>query len=272
MIVIINELANKELSDFCEFRSDVIGYSGATYDQLVGLKSEQCVKNLVDYVTTGEYNINNKYVSFIGNVGYFYDRYNDKYRYINLAGSAAGLRAYTNNARNYWFASAGLNMGVINGAVKLAFNPNQGQRDLLYKNNINCVCSFPGQGIVLWGQKTMSRKPSAFDRVNVRMLFNYLERSIGKMSKYVLFEQNDAQTRNMFVSIVKPLFDQVKAGRGLTEYAIVCNDSNNTPLVVANNQLVATFLIKPTYVTEFITLNFVAVGPTISFSEAIGMV
>jgi hypothetical protein len=104
------------------------------------------------------------------------------------------------------------------------------------------------------------------------MLFNYLERSIGKMSKYVLFEQNDAQTRNMFVSIVKPLFDQVKAGRGITEYAIVCNDSNNTPLVVANNQFVATFLIKPTYVAEFITLNFVAVGASINFSEAIGMV
>ena len=131
-------------------------------------------------------------------------------------------------------------MGQIYNVTKLAFNPNTGQRDLLYKNSVNPIVSFPGLGTVLWGQKTLSRKPSAFDRVDTRMLFNYLERSISKSSRYVLFEKNDASTRNMFVSMVKPLFEFVKSGRGIEDYKVVCDETNNTALVRSNNQFIVT--------------------------------
>ncbi|QQV87912.1 hypothetical protein [Campylobacter phage CJLB-7] len=271
-IVIANEMANKECADFCVTRGDVIGYGGVPFSEVVGLKAEDCVKNLLEYRSTGEMNIDNKYFSFIGNYGYIYDKYNDKYRWINLAGATAGLRAYTNQARQPWFAAAGLNQGQYLDIIKLAFNPNNGQRDLLYKSAINPVVSFPSLGICLWGQKTCTQKPSAFDRVNVRMLFNYLERNIANSARYVVFEQNDTHTQNMFVSMCSPLLTQVQAGRGIDAFKIVCDDSNNTPLVKSNNQFIASFMIKPTYAIEFITLNFVAVGATISFEEAIGSI
>lgn len=142
----------------------------------------------------------------------------------------------------------------------------------MYKSAINPVVSFPSLGICLWGQKTCTQKPSAFDRVNVRMLFNYLERNISNSARYIVFEQNDTHTQNMFVSMCAPLLTQVQAGRGIDDFKIVCDDSNNTPLVKSNNQFIASFLIKPTYAIEFITLNFVAVGATISFDEAIGSI
>jgi phage tail sheath protein FI len=201
---------------------------------------------------------------------YIYDRYNDKYRYVNSAGQCAGLRAKTNNDRAQWFASAGLNQGILKGVTKLAQNFSQGQRDLLYKNAVNTIVSFPGQGICLWGNKTATQKPSAFDRVNVRGLFNYAERAISKMSKYVLFEQNSDTTRNMFISTTKPFFDRIKAGQGIDDFLIVCDESNNTPIVRQNNQFIGDFYIKPTYAIEFIQLRFTAVGASISFSQVVG--
>ena len=271
-IVIANELAHAEVVDFCVKRADVIGIVGAKFEDVVGLKAEKAVANLVTYVNSGELNKSTSYATFIGNYKYMYDKYSDKYRWVNIAADIAGLRAKVSNDLNPWFASAGLNQGQLLGTVKLAFNPNNGQRDLMYKNNINPVVSFPGSGVVLWGQKTLSRKPSAFDRVNVRMLFNYMERAIAKMSKYVLFEQNDATTRNLFISTVKPFFERAQAGRGLEAFVAVCDESNNTAIVRQNNQFIADFYIKPTYVAEFITLNFVAVGASISFSEVVGKV
>lgn len=271
-IIIANEKCIRAVADFCKLRGDVIGYGSATYDQLVGFKADKCVSNLIEYRQKGDLNIDNKYFSFIGNYGYIYDKYNDKYRWISLAGSSAGLRAATNSQRYPWFASAGLNQGQYVDILKLAFSPNQGQRDLLYKNSINPVVSFPAQGICLWGQKTCTSKPSAFDRVNVRMLFNYLERNIAKSARYILFEQNTTTTQNMFVSMTTPLLDYCKAASGIDAFKVVCDDSNNTPLVKSNNQFVASFLIKPTYAIEYINLNFVALGATISFEEAAGSI
>jgi phage tail sheath protein FI len=266
-IVIIPE-GNTDVAQFCADRADVIGYIGADYNDVVGVTSTQAVTNLVTAMTS-TYNFNNKYISYIGNYINIYDRYNDKYRWINVAGQVAGLRAKTNNDRAQWFASAGLNQGILKGVTKLAQNFSQGQRDLLYKNAINTVVSFAGQGIALWGQKTATTKPSSFDRVNVRGLFNYAERAITKMSKYVLFEQNSDTTRNMFVSTVKPFFDRIKAGEGVEDYLIVCDTSNNTAIVRQNNQFVADFYIKPMYAIEFISLRFTAVGASINFSEVV---
>ena len=274
-IVIGNELCAKQCADFCKERGDVIGFIGSTFDLTVvgGVNpSHKIVNNLVDDRQKGIMNIDNKYVTYIGNYGKIYDKYNDKYRWINLAGNCAGLRAGTNEARQPWFAAAGLNQGQLVDIIALAFNPNQGQRDLLYKNAINPVVSFPSQGICLFGQKTLTQKPSAFDRVNVRMLFNYLERNIANSARYILFEQNDVYTQNQFKSMTEPLLAQVKAKRGIDAFKVICDDTNNTPLVKSNNQFVASFLIKPTYAIEFITLNFAAVGATISFEEATGMI
>ena len=142
----------------------------------------------------------------------------------------------------------------------------------MYKNAINPIVSFPSQGICLFGQKTCTQKPSAFDRVNVRMLFNYLERNIANSARYILFEQNDSHTQNMFKSMTEPVLAQVKARRGLDDYKVVCDDTNNTPLVKSNNQFVASILLKPTYSIEFLQLNFVCIGASISFEEAIGSI
>lgn len=264
-IVIIPE-DNYDVAQFCLDRSDVIGYVGAGYDKVVGIVSSQAVSNLnADIVKWTD----NKYISYIGNYAYIYDRYTDKYRWINLAGATAGLRAATNNNRYPWFASAGLNQGRYKGIRKFAQNFTQGQRDLLYKNAINSAVTFPNQGNVLWGQKVATIKPSALDRVNVRMLFNYAERAITKMSKYVLFEQNTDTTRNLFVSTVKPFFDRIKATQGLEDFMIVCDTTNNTAIVRQNNQFVADFYLKPAYAIEFITLRFTAVGASVSFSDVV---
>ena len=161
-----------------------------------------------------------------------------------------------------------LDRGQIKNAQKIAFNPNSGQRDFLYKNKINPVVSFPGQGnAIVWGQKTLLSRSSSFDRINVRGLFNTLERNIAKMAKHYLFEFNDAFTRNRFVGAIKPFMDSVQAGRGVYDYYIRCDETNNTPQVIDSNSFVASIAIKPTRVAEFITLNFIAVGTSVSFSE-----
>lgn len=199
-------------------------------------------------------------------------RYNDKNRWVNMAGASAGLRAQTSNNQEVWFSEAGLNRGQYKDVVKLAQNFNVGQRDLLYKNNINAVVNFPGLGVCLWGQRTTLKKQSSFRNVNVRMLFSYMERSISKSSRYVLFEDNSATTRNLFVSMIKPFMERVKAGRGLEDYLVVCDESNNTPIVRQNNGFICDIFVKPMYSIEFITLRFTAVGASISFSEVVGQV
>lgn len=196
-------------------------------------------------------------------------RYNDKNRWVNIAGDIAGLRAQTSMNRASWWASAGLERGQIKNVKKLAFNPKKSHRDLLYKNGINPIVSFPGQGVVMWGQKTLLDKASSFDRVNVRGLFNTLERSLSKMAKYQVMEFNDNFTRNRIISMIKPFLSSVQAGRGIQDFLVVCDTTNNTADVISRNQLVVDVYIKPTYVAEFIHLKFTNAG-TNSFSEVIG--
>jgi hypothetical protein len=197
---------------------------------------------------------------------YLFDRYNNTYRWVPLNGDIAGLCVYTDTQNNPWFSPAGLNRGNIKNVIKLAFNPTQGNRDSLYQVAVNPVASFPGQGTVLFGDKTLQSQPSAFDRINVRRLFIVLEQAIAKAAQYSLFEFNDAFTQAQFVALVTPFLRQVQSQRGITSFQVVCDSTNNTPSVVNNNQFVGDIYIQPARSINFIQLNFVAVGTGVNFS------
>lgn len=210
------------------------------------------------------------YAFMDGNWKYQFDPYNNVYRWVPLNGDIAGLCVATDFSRDPWYSPAGLNRGQINNVVKLAWNPTQADRDTLYTNSINPVVSFPGDGVVLYGDKTLLAKPSAFDRINVRRLFIVLEKSIKRAARYSLFEFNDAFTRAQFVSIVEPFLRDVQGRRGIYDFRVVCDTTNNTPQVIDSNQFVGDIYIKPARSINFIQLNFVAVGTGVSFSEIVG--
>jgi len=201
---------------------------------------------------------------------YMYDKYNDVYRYVPLNGDIAGLCARTDSIADPWFSPGGFNRGQIRGAVKLAFNPNQTQRDELYKSRVNPCVSFPGQGTVLFGDKTAQSKPSAFDRINVRRLFIVLEKACSTAAKFQLFEFNDEFSRANFRNLVEPFLRDVQGRRGLTDFSVVCDDSNNTSDVIGRNEFRADIFIKPARSINFIQLNFVATRTGIAFSEVAG--
>ena len=201
---------------------------------------------------------------------YQYDRYNDTYRWVPLNGDMAGLAARTDYTNDAWWSPAGFNRGQIKNVVKLAINPTKTDRDTLYKNGVNPIVSFPGQGTVLYGDKTLQAKPSAFDRINVRRLFIVLEKAIATAAKYQLFEFNDAFTRAQFKNIVEPFLRDVKGRRGVTDFKVVCDESNNTPAVIDGNEFVGDIYIKPTRSINFINLNFIATRTGVDFSTVGG--
>ena len=198
---------------------------------------------------------------------YQYDRYNDKYRYVPLNGDVAGLAARTDYIADPWFSPAGYNRGVIKNVVKLAFSPTKTDRDDLYKKGINPVVTFPGQGTLLFGDKTLLARPSAFDRINVRRLFIVLEKAISTASKFQLFEFNDPFTRAQFRNLVEPFLRDVQGRRGITDFRVICDDTNNPGSVVDRNEFVADIFIKPARAINFIQLNFVATRSGVSFEE-----
>ena len=201
---------------------------------------------------------------------YQYDKYNDVYRWIPLNGDIAGLCVRTDNTRDPWFSPAGFNRGQIKNVVKLAYNPNQANRDQLYKNGVNPVVTFPGQGTVLYGDKTMLAAPSAFDRINVRRLFIVLEKAIATAAKFALFEFNDDFTRAAFRNLVEPYLRDVQGRRGIYDFRVVCDATNNTPQVIDANQFRGDIYIKPARSINFIQLNFVAVRTGVEFDEIVG--
>lgn len=198
---------------------------------------------------------------------YQYDRYNDVYRWVPLNGDIAGLCARTDYTNDPWWSPGGLNRGQIKNVVRLSCNPNQTMRDNLYRNSINPVVTFPGQGTVLFGDKTLLSKPSAFDRINVRRLFIVLEKAIATAAKYQLFEFNDAFTRAQFKNLIEPFLRDVQGRRGITDFLVKCDESNNTGEVIDRNEFVADIFVKPTRSINFITLNFVAARSSINFTE-----
>ena len=201
---------------------------------------------------------------------YMYDKYNDVYRYVPLNGDTAGLCARTDSVADAWYSPGGFNRGQIRGAVKLAFNPNQTQRDELYKSRVNPVVAFPGQGTVLFGDKTAQSKPSAFDRINVRRLFIVLEKTVSTAAKFQLFEFNDEFSRANFRNLVEPFLRDVQGRRGITDFQVVCDASNNTGDVVDRNEFRADIFVKPNRSINFIQLNFVATRSGVAFSEVAG--
>ena len=201
---------------------------------------------------------------------YQYDKYNDTYRWIPLNGDIAGLSARADLERDPWFSPAGVNRGVLKNVIKLAWNPTKAERDDLYLKQINPVVSFPGEGAMLYGDKTMLARPSAFDRINVRRLFIVIEKAIARAARSTMFEFNDQFTRSQFVSLIEPYLRDVQGRRGITDFRVVCDESNNTPEVIDRNEFVGDIYVKPARSINFIQLNFVAVRTGVAFNEIVG--
>ena len=223
-----------------------------------------------DVITWADQLTSSSYAVIDSTALYVYDKYNDVYRWIAASGAVAGLCAGTDNTADPWFSPAGLNRGQLLGVTKVAFNPKKADRDDLYKARVNPIVSFPGEGTVLFGDKTALAKPSAFDRINVRRLFIVLEKAVATASKFQLFEFNDEFTRAQFRNLVEPFLRDVKGRRGITDFLVVCDETNNTGQVIDTNQFVADIYIKPARSINFITLNFVATRTGVEFSEIVG--
>ena len=210
------------------------------------------------------------YASCDSSAVYVYDKYNDVYRYIGASGHMAGLCANTDSVADSWFSPAGVNRGQLLGVTKLAFNPKKADRDTLYKARVNPLVSLPGQGTLLFGDKTLLSRPSAFDRINVRRLFIALEKAISTAAKAQLFEFNDEFTRAQFRNLVEPFLRDVKGRRGLSDFQVICDTTNNTSAVIDSNKFVADIFIKPSRSINFISLNFIATRSGVEFSEIAG--
>jgi phage tail sheath protein FI len=203
---------------------------------------------------------------------YRYDRYNDTYCWVPLNGDIGGLMAYTDDVRDPWWSPAGYNRGLLKNVVKLAYNPRQADRDVLYQAGVNPVITQVGQGTLLFGDKTGLAKPSAFDRINVRRLFIVLEKAIKEASRQFLFEFNDDFTRQQFVNIVEPYLRDIQGRRGIYDFRVVCDETNNTPEVIDSNRFIGDIYIKPARSINFIRLNFIAVRTGVEFTEIVGNV
>ena len=210
------------------------------------------------------------YAIFDSGIKYTYDRFNDKYRYLGCNGDIAGLCVRTSNAVDDWISPAGLNRGGLRNVVKLAYNPNKADRDELYQSRVNPIVAFPGSGPVLFGDKTALASPSAFDRINVRRLFLNIEKRAADLGKQVLFEQNDSVTRGNFNSAITSYLAEVQARRGLTDYLVVCDETNNTPAVIDRNEFVAELYLKPTRSINYVTVTVTATRTGVEFSEVVG--
>lgn len=263
-------LASYVIQSIAEVRKDAVAFVSpqniTTGDAIVGSTSDEAEKivayrNLLPSSSYGVMDSGFKYQ---------YDKYNDVYRWVPLNGDIAGLCARTDYTNDPWFSPGGLNRGQIKNVVKLAYSPRKSDRDTLYKSGVNPVVAFPGQGVVLYGDKTLLSKPSAFDRINVRRLFIVLEKAIATAAKYQLFEFNDGFTQAQFRNMVEPYLRDVKGRRGLTDFKVLCDSTNNTSEVVDSNRFVADIFIKPSRSINFVTLNFVATRSGASFSEIAG--
>ncbi len=253
------------LITIAENRKDCVVFASPERSDVVNVSNSATQKDNVVSFFNGI--SSSSYVFFDSGYKYMYDRYNDIYRYVPLNGDMAGLAARTDMVADAWYSPAGLNRGIVRGAVKLAFNPTKSQRDELYRARVNPVTTFPGQGTVLFGDKTGLKNPSAFDRVNVRRLFIILEKAISTASKVQLFEFNDEFTRAGFRNMVEPFLREVQGRRGITDYLVVCDETNNTGEVIDRNEFIAEIFVKPARSINFISLQFVATRTGVSFEE-----
>jgi len=251
--------------DIAEVRKDCVAFVSPDLNDVTGIPESVKADRVIaarDAVTT-----KSSYAVMDSGWKYQYDPYNDKFRYVPLNADIAGLCAKTDQIAEPWFSPAGFNRGAIRNVLKLAYSPDKTDRDKLYVKGVNPVVSFTGEGIVLFGDKTMQAKPSAFDRINVRRLFNILEKSIATAAKFSLFEFNDEFTRAAFRNLVEPFLRDVQARRGIFDFKVVCDETNNTPLVIDKNEFRADIYVKPARSINFITLNFVASPTGVDFDE-----
>ena len=256
------------LITIAENRKDAIAFVSPQRTDVVGIASSITqTQNVLSFVSGIR---SSSYVVVDSGYKYMYDRYNDVYRYVPLNGDIAGLAARTDLIADAWYSPAGYNRGVIRSAANLSYNPKKSQRDELYKARVNPVVTFPGQGTILFGDKTGLSAPSAFDRINVRRLFITLEKAIATASKFQLFEFNDEFTRANFRNIVEPFLREVQGRRGITDFLVVCDETNNTGEVIDRNEFIAEIFIKPARSINFITLQFIATRTGVSFEEVAG--
>ena len=259
-------LAKYIIDNICEKRKDCVLFASPSYADVVNN-----IGGEVDDIIAYRNALTNSSYAFIDSgYKYAYDKYNDVYRYVPLNGDIAGLAVRSDELRDAWFSPAGYNRGGLKNVVKLPFNPKKADRDLLYQSDINPVVTFPGQGTILFGDKTVLGKPSAFDRINVRRLFIVLEKAISTAAKFTLFEFNDAFTRSQFKNLVEPFLRDVQGRRGIQDFRVVCDETNNTGEVIDRNEFVGDIYIKPSKSINFIQLNFVAVRSGVEFSEIVG--
>ena len=236
-------------------RADVVNNAGDEADDIITFRNSLS---------------NSSYAFLDSGYKYAYDKYNDVYTYVPLNGDVAGLAVKTDELRDAWFSPAGFNRGQVKNIIKLPYNPKKADRDILYQADINPIVTFPGQGTVLFGDKTLLGKPSAFDRINVRRLFIVLEKAIATASKFTLFEFNDSFTRSQFKNLVEPFLRDVQGRRGIYDFKVVCDETNNTGEVIDGNRFIGDIYIKPAKSINFIQLNFVAVRSGVEFSEIVG--
>ena len=256
------------LTNFVESRKDCVAFVSPYRSATVSVNSSLTQTDNV--ITAFDLCPSSSYVVFDSGYKYMYDKYNDLFRFVPLNGDTAGLCANTDQVQDAWFSPAGFNRGRVRNAIKLSYNPSQAERDRLYRARINPVVNFSGQGVTLFGDKTALSKPSAFDRINVRRLFLVLEKAIATAAKFQLFEFNDEFTRAQFRNLVEPFLRDVQGRRGITDFSVVADASNNTGEVIDRNEFVADIFVKPSRSINFITLSFVATRTGVAFSEVGG--
>ena len=259
------------INNIAEHRKDCVAFFSPEKADVVGVTSSStATDNVVDYRDT--VNQNSSYAVMDSGYKHMFDKHNDKFRFVPLNGDIAGLCARTDSERDPFFSPGGFTRGQVKGVVRLPYNPKKAERDKLYQSQVNPVVSFPGEGVVLFGDKTQLTKPSAFDRINVRRLFILLEKAIANAARFQLFEFNDEFTRSQFVSMVEPFLRDIQGRGGIQDFRVVCDASNNTAQVVDSNQFRGDIFIKPSRSINFIQLNFVAVRSGVEFSEVVGAV
>lgn len=263
-------LAQLVVQQVCEKRLDCMAFVSPSQSNVENKLPYEALNQLKTF-RDSTFNVNSSYAVLDSGWKYQLDTYNNLVRLVPLNADIAGLVARTEFTNEAWFSPAGFNRGQVKGVVKLAYNPtSEGHRDELYTRQINPVVSFPGEGVILFGDKTMQTRPSAFDRINVRRLFIILEKAIATASKFFLFEQNDAFTRAQFKNLVVPFLKTVQQRRGITDFKVVCDETNNTGEVIDRNEFVADIFVKPTRSINFVQLNFVATKTGVNFSEVGG--
>jgi phage tail sheath protein FI len=263
-------LARLVVQNICEKRLDCMAFVSPEKSDVENKLAYEALNEIKGY-RDNTLNLNSSYAVMDSGWKYQLDTYNNIVRLVPLNADIAGLVARTEFTTEAWFSPAGFNRGQVKGVVKLAYNPSsEAHRDELYTRQVNPVVSFPGEGVILFGDKTMQTRPSAFDRINVRRLFIILEKAIATASKFFLFEQNDAFTRAQFKNLVVPFLKTVQQRRGITDFKVVCDETNNTGEVIDRNEFVADIFVKPTRSINFIQLNFIATKTGVDFSEVGG--